>query len=74
MLGHTQRGGTPSAFDRILGTAYGVSAMELVLKEQWGKMPALANGRLENIDIKDAVKGLKLLSPYFYDLAKVFFG
>jgi ATP-dependent phosphofructokinase / diphosphate-dependent phosphofructokinase len=74
VLGHTQRGGTPSAFDRILGTAYGVKAMEIVLAEQWGKMPALTGGRLETIEIKEAVKGLKLLSPYFYDLAKVFFG
>ena len=74
VLGHVQRGGTPSAFDRILGSAYGVSAMELVLEEKWGKMPALKNGRLATIEIKEAVKGLKLLDPYFYDLAKVFFG
>ena len=74
VLGHIQRGGTPSAFDRILGTAYGVYAMDLVLKEQYGKMPALTCGRLETIEIKDAVKGLKTLNPYFYDLAKVFFG
>ncbi len=74
VLGHIQRGGTPSAFDRILGTAYGVKAMESVLEEQWGKMPALSCGKLTTVPIKDAVKQLKLLPLYYYDLAKVFFG
>jgi len=74
VLGHIQRGGMPSAFDRILGTAYGVHAMELVLKEQWGKMPALVGGKLQTTDIKKSVKKLKPLNDYYYNLAKVFFG
>lgn len=74
VLGHIQRGGTPSAFDRILGSAYGVYAMELALKGEWGKMPALMGGKLQTIEIKHAVAKLKTLNPYFYNLSKVFFG
>lgn len=74
VLGHIQRGGSPSAFDRILGTAYGAYAMDLVLKEDWGKMPGLNCAKLQPVAIKDAVKKLKLLPSYYFDLASIFFG
>jgi len=73
-LGHVQRGGSPAAFDRILGTAYGVRAMELVLKGEFGKMPAHWQGQLTAVPLKAAVGKLKTLSPALYDLAKGFFG
>jgi 6-phosphofructokinase 1 len=74
ILGHLQRGGTPTAFDRILSTAFGVRAMELVARGEFGKMPALVGGRIQTVLLKDAVAKLKTLSPELFDLAKVFFG
>ena len=74
VLGHIQRGGSPSAFDRILGTAYGAFAMDLVLKEDWGKMPGLHCAKMKAVSIKEAVKELKLLPDYYFDLASTFFG
>ncbi|MFH1017698.1 MAG: ATP-dependent 6-phosphofructokinase [Pseudomonadota bacterium] len=74
ILGHLQRGGTPSAFDRILSTAFGVHAMDLVLQKDFGKMPALTNGRIQTVPLESAVAKLKTLSPDLYKLAQVFFG
>jgi len=56
VLGHTQRGGTPLAFDRILATAMGVKAFELIQKGEFGKMVSYKNNRVESVTIKDAIK------------------
>ncbi len=56
VLGHTQRGGTPLAFDRILATAMGVKAFELVQKGDFGKMVSYKNNQIESVTIKEAVK------------------
>jgi len=74
VLGHLQRGGSPSAFDRILGTRYGVKAAELVLKKNFGKMVALQGHHIVAVDIVDAVGKSKTLDMEFYRIASVFFG
>jgi 6-phosphofructokinase 1 len=63
VLGHIQRGGSPSSFDRVLATRYGVAAAELVAKEQFGKMVALRHGEIVTVDIADAVAAPKLVDP-----------
>ncbi|MFH1263584.1 MAG: ATP-dependent 6-phosphofructokinase [Pseudomonadota bacterium] len=74
ILGYIQRGGSPSAFDRIISTAFGVRAMQLVKDKEYGKMPALVGGKIQVVKLSDATGKLKTLSPELYDLAKVFFG
>jgi 6-phosphofructokinase 1 len=74
ILGHIQRGGSPSAFDRVLSTAYGVRAMELVKEKRYGTMPALVGGEIKVVKLSEATGKLKTLSPEFYRLAQAFFG
>lgn len=74
VLGHIQRGGTPTAFDRILGTRFGVKAVELVKDKKFGKMVALVGNKIIDVPIEDAVKELKTVDMDFYEIAKVFFG
>lgn len=63
VLGHVQRGGSPSSFDRILGTRFGHAAADLVARRQFGDMVALRNGEIISIPIKDAIKEPKLVDP-----------
>jgi len=63
VLGHVQRGGSPSAFDRILGTRFGHAAAELVARGEWGKMVALRGGDIVSIPIIDAIRTPKLVDP-----------
>lgn len=74
VLGHLQRGGTPTAFDRILGTRFGVKAVELIEKKKFGRMVALAGNKIVDVPIGDAVKELKTVDMELYEIAKVFFG
>ena len=74
VLGHIQRGGTPSAFDRVLATRFGVKAVELVLDGDFGKMAALKGNEIVGVFLKDAVGTLKTVDPKLYELAKTFFG
>jgi phosphofructokinase-like protein len=74
VLGHIQRGGSPTAFDRILGTRFGVKAVELILDKKFGKMVALSGNKIIDVPLEDAVKELKTVDKDFYELAKVFFG
>jgi len=74
VLGHTQRGGTPTAFDRVISTAYGVRAMQLVQQKDFGKMPAIVRGQITFVLLAEAVAKLKTVSEAQYSLAKVFFG
>jgi 6-phosphofructokinase 1 len=74
VLGHIQRGGSPTAFDRVLGTRFGVAAIDLVNKKDFGKMVALQGNKIIAVPIEKAVAKLKTVDPEFYDLAKVFFG
>lgn len=63
VLGHLQRGGTPTAFDRWLATRYGTKATELLASGQMGKMVSLIGMRIESVPLKDAVKNLRLVDP-----------
>lgn len=74
VLGHIQRGGSPTAFDRVLGTRFGVRAVELVKGGKFGRMVSLRGHDIVDVPLWDAVKALKLVNRELYDLAKVFFG
>lgn len=73
VLGHVQRGGTPTSFDRVLATRFGVAAIDAVHNEQWGMMVALQAGEIATVPLAEAVGTLKLVDPGLYDVAKVFF-
>ena len=74
VLGHLQRGGTPTAFDRVLGTRFGVAAIDLVQTENFGNMVSLQGNEIVPIPLFEAVDKLKVVDQDFYDLARVFFG
>jgi len=74
VLGHIQRGGTPTAFDRVLGTRLGVKAVELIKNKKFGRMVALAGIKIVDVPLEEAVKALKTVDMELYDIAKVFFG
>lgn len=74
VLGHIQRGGSPTAFDRVLGTRFGVKAVELVLDGKFGQMVSLKGNEIVNVPIESAVGKLKTVNMDLYNIAKVFFG
>jgi len=74
ILGHVQRGGTPTAYDRVLATRFGVAAIDAVNDEDYGKMVALQGTNIVSVPIGDAVGTLKTVDPDFYSTAEVFFG
>ena len=74
ILGHLQRGGTPTAFDRILATRFGIAAIDCVNEGDFGKMVALQGNQIVRVPISDAVGALKTLDPSIYEVAEVFFG
>jgi 6-phosphofructokinase 1 len=73
VLGHIQRGGTPTAYDRIIGTRFGFKAVELIRDGEFGKMVSLHNNKISGVDIKDAVRKRKAIDPDLLEIAKVFF-
>lgn len=64
VLGHVQRGGSPSPFDRILSTRFGVAAVELIARREFGKMVALRGMNIEAVDIAEAVGRMKSVDPH----------
>jgi len=74
VLGHIQRGGTPSAFDRVLATRFGVEAVELVLLKKFGYMASLQGTEIKAVPISAAVGSLKTVDMRLYELARTFFG
>jgi 6-phosphofructokinase 1 len=74
VLGHVQRGGTPTAFDRVLATRFGIAAVDAIDDEDYGKMVALRGNDIVRVPIADAVGTLKTLDPDLYATAEVFFG
>lgn len=74
VLGHIQRGGTPTATDRVLATRFGVKAMELVAAGKFGTMTALVGNEIKEVPLEKAVGTLKTVDKKFYDLARIFFG
>jgi len=73
-LGHVQRGGTPTAFDRVLGTRFGVKAVELIKQRKFGYMTALKGGDIKAVRIASATKKLKIVDKRLYMMANKFFG
>ncbi|MGW3242532.1 6-phosphofructokinase [Streptomyces sp. NPDC001070] len=74
VLGHIQRGGTPSAFDRWLATRFGLHAIEAVRDQDYGKMVALRGTDIVRVPLRDATTHLKTVDPRLYAEAGVFFG
>ena len=74
VLGHTQRSGPPSAADRVMAMRLGIRAVELLEKEQYGKMAAVKGGEITSVDVGLAVGKLKTVSSDLYETAKIFFG
>lgn len=73
ILGYIQRGGMPTAFDRILGTRFGVYAVEMIREKNFGKMCAVVSNKITHITIKKAISKLKTVDPEIYKVAQVFF-
>lgn len=74
ILGHIQRGGSPTAFDRVLGTRFGVFAAELVEKKDFGKMAALKGVDIVAVPLADATGELKTVDADLMKVAETFFG
>ena len=74
VLGHVQRGGTPTAFDRVLATRLGVAAIDAAHEGSWGTMPALKGERIELVPLRDAVSELRTVPPEDYAVGEMFFG
>lgn len=72
-LGHVQRGGTPTAFDRVLSTRYGIAAIDAVHGQAWGHMVALKEGEIIRVPLVDALGTLKSVDPALIEVARTFF-
>jgi len=74
VLGHIQRGGTPTAFDRVLSTRFGLAAITAAHEGNWGTMTALHGTKIEMVPLESATGELKLVDPSRYSESEVFFG
>jgi ATP-dependent phosphofructokinase / diphosphate-dependent phosphofructokinase len=73
-LGHIQRGGTPTSYDRVLATRFGMKAVSMVVEESWGNMVALRGTDLVEVPFSAALGQLKTVPQERYDEARVLFG
>jgi 6-phosphofructokinase 1 len=74
VLGHIQRGGTPTAYDRVLATRFGVAAIDAAHEGRWGMMPALRGTKIELVELAEAVAELRTVTPEEYAVAEPFLG
>jgi ATP-dependent phosphofructokinase / diphosphate-dependent phosphofructokinase len=74
VLGHIQRGGTPTAFDRVLATRLGLAAVDAANEGRWGAMPALRGTRIKLVPLSEAVADLRTVPVDEYEAAETFFG
>ncbi len=74
ILGYIQRGGAPTAFDRLLGTRFGVAAVDFINKGYFGKMTSLKGNKIEPIDLSEAVSKTKVVDDELYSISEIFFG
>jgi phosphofructokinase-like protein len=74
VLGHVQRGGTPTAFDRVLATRFGLHAIDAAHEGRWGTMTSLQGADIRLVDLGEATEELKLVPESLYREAEVFFG
>ncbi|MBI5234130.1 MAG: 6-phosphofructokinase [Deltaproteobacteria bacterium] len=74
VLGHLQRGGTPTAYDRVLATRYGVKAVELIQEGRFGRMVALKGNEIVDVSLHEATHKTKTVNRELYEMTKVFSG
>lgn len=74
ILGHVQRGGVPTAFDRVLATRYGVAALDAAAGGRLGVMASLQGARIVEVGLEEALREPKLVDAALYETAEVFFG
>ena len=74
VLGHVQRGGSPTPRDRVLATRYGLKAADLVHERSFGRMAALHGDRIVDVSLEDATAELKTVPSDWYEVARAFFG
>jgi ATP-dependent phosphofructokinase / diphosphate-dependent phosphofructokinase len=74
VLGHVQRGGSPTPRDRVLATRFGLKAADLAHEERWGRMAALQGDRIVDVALSEATAELKTVPPEWYEVARAFFG
>ncbi|HKO37630.1 MAG TPA: 6-phosphofructokinase [Solirubrobacterales bacterium] len=74
VLGHVQRGGTPTAFDRVLATRFGLHAIDAAHNGRWGQMAALKGTDIQLVSLSEATAELKTVPRELYEEAEVFFG
>jgi len=74
VLAHIQRGGSPTAHDRVLASRFGVHACDMVARGEFGKMAALHGNEVTSIPLADATRTLKRVPAEYFDVARVFFG
>ena len=73
-LGYIQRGGTPTAFDRVLATRFGVKAVDMLANGEYGKMACLRGNTIESVDLQEVISSSKVINPELYKIAELFFG
>ena len=74
VLGHVQRGGTPTPRDRVLATRYGLKAADLVDAGRFGRMAALHGDEIVDVSLEEATRELKTVPPEWYAVAQAFVG
>ena len=74
VLGHIQRGGSPTAYDRVLATRLGVQAFEMVLRDQFGQMAAVKGLDMISVPLEDIADKIKPVAKEIYRIAEIFFG
>jgi 6-phosphofructokinase 1 len=74
VLGHIQRGGTPTAYDRVLATRYGMAAVDSVIHGRWGRMVSLSGTSITHVAFEDALGKLNVVPQSRYDEAAILFG
>jgi ATP-dependent phosphofructokinase / diphosphate-dependent phosphofructokinase len=74
VLGHVQRGGTPTPRDRVLATRYGLKAADLVHEGRFGRMAALQGDAIVDVSLAEATAELKTVPPEWFETARAFFG
>ena len=73
-LGHIQRGGTPTSYDRVLATRLGMAASDSVVEGRWGRMVALRGTEIVHVSFEEALDSLKTVPQHRYDEAAILFG
>jgi len=73
VLGHIQRGGTPTAYDRLIGTQFGIKAVQMIKENKFGQMVSLRDNKVQAVPLEKALKKRKTINMELYETAQVFF-